>query len=612
MDADGTTYFVAKSTSYVNWLILRGFLVDGKPDAADAMFEGGVKVYPLAAAADPPAMQFISGSGSDLEHHPPQHLRVLCELDAVIQREPVGMLDPELRGLFAAIGIQKGKTFAPDARMQKILTEAVAIANATARSIVFRPRLDGAYLYPGSAWTTAFVGGSYQWLADDGRGGRNLDARTLFFYAATVNTPAMVLKMIGKGSQYAFIAIDANGDYLDGGKTYRLRIPADVPAQDFWSVVRQRPADALRAADEAAVPQQEQQAGRTCANPDGSVDLYFGPEAPEGMEANWIETVPGKGWFAVLRLYGPWSPGSTRAGVPARSSRSAEAAGSVAETAEWRTAMYSETSQTKPGLKIDIPSVPNLRDIGGYAVAGGGRVRMGQLYRSTDLHHLQGNDVAAMASLRIRTIFDLRTEAERSAEPDVLPPGAELVVCDVLAGEKDAVPAALLTLPSDPAVVREMLGDGKAAVLFEKAYRDVVSLPSALTAYRAFFEAIARDECRPALFHCTTGKDRTGWAAATTLLLLGVSGEDVMSDYLLTNRDLLPSLEPVYQRFRAAGGDPHLLDPVLGVDEAYLQTALDELTARFGSIEAYFTEGLGIDGETQLAIKRALIEPQAD
>ena len=192
--------------------------------------------------------------------------------------------------------------------MRKILTEAVAIANATARSIVFRPRLDGVYLYPDSAWMTPFVGGSYEWLADGGLGGRNLDARTLFFYAATVNTPAMVLKMIGKGSQYAFATVDTNGDYLDGGKTYRLRIPADVPAQDFWSVVVNDPQTRSMLQTRQPFPSKNSKRDALVQNADGSVDLFFGPEAPEGREANWIETVPGKGWFAVLRLYGPLEP----------------------------------------------------------------------------------------------------------------------------------------------------------------------------------------------------------------------------------------------------------------------------------------------------------------
>ena len=307
-ELDGQTFFVAKSTSYVNWLIMRGFLVDGKPDAATAMFENGVKIYSLAKADNPPKMEFISGSGKVFNTIHANDYEFYEELHDVIEREPVSMLDPELRGLFASIGIQKGKPFAPDARMKQILTEAVAIGNATARAIVFRPRLEGAFYYPDSAWATAFVGGSHEWLKDDGVGGRNLDARTLFFYQATVNTPAMVVKMVGKGSQYAYATTDKNGDYLDGSKNYTLNIPADVPAADFWSVVIYDPQTRSLLQTSQPFPSKNNERDTLIVNDDGSVDLYFGPEAPVGKEANWIQTVAGKAWYPVIRLYGPLDP----------------------------------------------------------------------------------------------------------------------------------------------------------------------------------------------------------------------------------------------------------------------------------------------------------------
>lgn len=262
----------------------------------------------------------------------------------------------------------------------------------------------------------------------------------------------------------------------------------------------------------------------------------------------------------------------------------------------------------EPGTRIDIPSVPNLRDLGGYAIAGGGRVRRKQLYRSVELNHLQGQDLERFAALRICTVFDLRTAAERAAEPDTVPPGTVQVVCDVLADSQSAAPAQLLKVVSDPALAAQMLGDGKALALFERGYREIVSLPSALTAYREFFTKIAQDACRPALFHCTTGKDRTGWAAAATLLLLGVSHEDVLYEYELTNRDLLPALKPILEHFTAAGGNRRLLEPVLGVDARYLQAAIDEMHHEFGSIEAYFSDGLRIDANAQQHLRNTLTE----
>jgi len=307
-EVDGQKYFVVRSPSYVNWVILRGFLVDGKPDAATAMFKNGVKVYPLSARSNPPTMRFLSGSGKSWNTIHANNFEFYEELHSVIEREPVGFLDPELRGLFASIGIEKGRPFTPDARMKRILTEAVAIGNATARALVFRPRLDGVRYYPDSAWMTAFVGGDYRWLKNGGDGGRNLDARTLFFYQATVNTPAMVLKMVGVGSQYAYAVEDSDGEYLDGSKTYRLRIPANVPAKDFWSVVLYDPQTRSELQTSQPFPSKNSKRSQLETNDDGSVDLYFAPRAPAGKESNWIQTVPGKGWYTILRLYGPLEP----------------------------------------------------------------------------------------------------------------------------------------------------------------------------------------------------------------------------------------------------------------------------------------------------------------
>lgn len=307
-EVDGEKYFVAKSTSYVNLLILRGFLVDGKTDAATTMFEKGLKVYPLAKRDAPQKMEFISGSGKPFNTIHANNFDFYEELHTVIEREPTSMLDPETLGIFASIGIEKGKPFAPDERMKKLLTEAVAIGNGMARAIVFRPRLDGFAYYPDSAWGTGFVGGNYQWLKDGGMGGRNLDARTMFFYQATVNTPAMVLKMVGKGSQYAIATVDKDGEYLHGSKSYKLNIPADVPAKNFWSVVVYDPQTRSELQTGQRFPSKNNKRDKLIENDDGSVDLYFGPKAPEGKEANWIQTVPSKGWYPILRLYGPLQP----------------------------------------------------------------------------------------------------------------------------------------------------------------------------------------------------------------------------------------------------------------------------------------------------------------
>jgi len=120
----------------------------------------------------------------------------------------------------------------------------------------------------------------------------------------------MTLKLVGKGSQYAWGALDENGDYLDGSKSYRLNIPADPPAENFLSIVLYDPQTRSQLQTSQPFPSYNSEKGKDTVtyNEDGSVDLYFGPEAPEGLENNWIETVPGKGFFAILRLYSPTEP----------------------------------------------------------------------------------------------------------------------------------------------------------------------------------------------------------------------------------------------------------------------------------------------------------------
>jgi hypothetical protein len=300
--------FVSKSKSYTNWLIMRGFLIDGKPEGSTKIFKDGLKVYPLSKSTNPPAMEFISGSNKAFNTIHANNFEFYEELARVLQKEPIDFIDPELRGQAASIGIQKGKKFEPDKRMKDTLEEAVAVGNATARAILFQSREPDTYIYENSYWATPFIGGDYRWLKDKGDGGRYLDARTLFFYGATVNTPAMAMKIIGKGSQYAYNARDKNGDYLYGDKTYKLSIPANVPAKDFWSVVAYDPQTRSELQTGQKFPSKNNLRDKLMVNTDGSVDIYFSPEPPEGKESNWIETVPGKGWMVLIRLYGPLEP----------------------------------------------------------------------------------------------------------------------------------------------------------------------------------------------------------------------------------------------------------------------------------------------------------------
>ena len=261
-----------------------------------------------------------------------------------------------------------------------------------------------------------------------------------------------------------------------------------------------------------------------------------------------------------------------------------------------------------PGASIAVASLPNLRELGGWPTADGGRVRRGLLYRSTELGKLVDPDIATVEGLGLRRVYDFRTEAERSAEPDRVPAGAEYVVVDVLADAPGAGPAQLLAVLGDPEKATAMLGGGKAQAMFEQGYRQLVGLDSALAGYNRFFSDIAEEPNRPALYHCTTGKDRTGWASAALLMLLGVSEADVLREYLLTNEQLVPALQPILDQFAANGGDPGVLLPVIGVEQAYLAAALDEMHTRFGTIEGYFADGLGLGADVQGALRDSLIQ----
>jgi hypothetical protein len=230
-----------------------------------------------------------------------------------VQEEPSESIDPETLGLLASIGIEKGKPFAPDARMQKILTDTAAVGNATAGAIAFRPRNARVYLFPGNRTRYVPTIGGHEFLRD---GARMLDARTMMFYTATGVTPAMFAKMVGSGSQYAFATADAAGHDLDGAKTYKLTIPANPPMNRFWSVVCYDTQTRSELQTDQQFPSVSSQKPGIETNADGSVDIYFGPKAPAGTERNWIQNVPGKSWWIILRPYGPLKPWFDRTWQP--------------------------------------------------------------------------------------------------------------------------------------------------------------------------------------------------------------------------------------------------------------------------------------------------------
>lgn len=189
--------------------------------------------------------------------------------------------------------------------MQRILADAAAVGNATGRTLLFSPRDQGIFYYPNSAWKMSWTANDCQFTPG---GILDLDSRARYFTLAWGVSPAVSIKMVGAGSQYAFADHDAAGRYLDGGKTYRLHLPPNIPVANFWSVILYDNQTRSMLQTDQQWPAVSSQTKGLVVNPDSSVDVYFGPVAPMGKENNWVQTVPGKGWNTLLRLYGPLQP----------------------------------------------------------------------------------------------------------------------------------------------------------------------------------------------------------------------------------------------------------------------------------------------------------------
>jgi hypothetical protein len=251
-------------------------------------------------------MNFVNGSDKYFNTIHSLDYSFYEEVNEVVQEEPVEASDPETLGLLASIGIEKGKPFKPDARMKKILTEAAAVGNITARTLAYKSRIPEAYFYKNSAWGTPFIDNSYLFVSQ--KGVRNLDARTYFFFYATGITPAMAEVHIGKGSAYAAAFVDAKGDPLDGGKNYKVHLPPNIPEKNFWSFTLYDNQSRSMLQTDQQYPSVGSLTKGMVVNPDKSVDVYFGPKAPAGKENNWVQTMPGKGWNVIFRLYSPLKP----------------------------------------------------------------------------------------------------------------------------------------------------------------------------------------------------------------------------------------------------------------------------------------------------------------
>ena len=335
-------YFVGHSKTNLALYAARAYLVDNDPKPAVENVKKNLKIYPykpgaygssiaqaldgtvrIAGEPEIPETKFIEGTGLAYNTIPPSDFGFFELINEVVQSQPATSYDVELAGQLAAIGIVHGKEFNPDARMKKILSDAAAFGQATGRSLNWRYAMkhpDWAY-YDGSHWgSMLWEGGAFfetpPPLFEDGAfkplpptGARTLDSRAAFYYGYTLDSPGMIMRIPGVGSQYLMNFLDSGGSPFDGAKTYKVTLPKDIPAEAFWSLTLYD----NQTRSMLATPQKYPRAGSqsfpspaAAAADDGTTTVWFSPAQPDGVDrGNWIQTDPEKGWFTILRLYSP-------------------------------------------------------------------------------------------------------------------------------------------------------------------------------------------------------------------------------------------------------------------------------------------------------------------
>ncbi|MFB6809125.1 tyrosine-protein phosphatase [Streptomyces sp. NPDC056387] len=240
---------------------------------------------------------------------------------------------------------------------------------------------------------------------------------------------------------------------------------------------------------------------------------------------------------------------------------------------------------------VKLEGTANLRDAGGYRTTTGRWVKMGEVYRSDALSKLTAADLAKLQRLRVRTVFDLRMESERTTDPDKVPAGATYTVADVFAGS-----GSFQAMPKSPDEAVKAMVDAEKAM---------VSGDGGKKAYTQVFEGLERDRDRAVLFHCTAGKDRTGWANAALLTALGVPGDTVMADYLASNDYRKAANDAILSHLPAA--QAAVYKPMLDVRPEYLNSGYDEVKAKYGTFDRYLKDGLGIDARELKQLKKDLL-----
>lgn len=298
VDAGDDYRVVSSSTLSVFWGTR---ILDPDPEIAKTLRDG-IRVYPYTQRDNPPQTRLVSPpDGVAWLGVQPRGLAYWERLAEFIEREPVQERDRLILAMLKPLGIEKGKPFRPDERQTKLLIEAALVGEAMAKANAFYKRFEGARYWDDRHWKELMMVHPTQRTEHYDQ----LDERAAYTYEASTTSMAMISRTPGVGQAYLGAYTDGEGEGLDGSKAYRLRVPADVPAKNFWSLT------VYDVSTRCLIDNPQRQADRSSRqtdlvkNTDGSIDLYVGPEAPDGYEKNWIPSVPGRAWFAYFRLYAP-------------------------------------------------------------------------------------------------------------------------------------------------------------------------------------------------------------------------------------------------------------------------------------------------------------------
>jgi len=299
-------YFTFTSSTYNVFLFFRTVLVPGEngPDTGPAVATAErTRLYPLwEVEKNIPAMKFPNASGKRVNMMYPVDFSYWEKLKKFVDYEPQSAITPELRGVLASIGIIKGKPFTPTKGQKKLLVKAVETAPKMILATRMAPRADGRDLYyKDRQYVRAWAGATAEFMQDSYL---DIDVRAAFFQYAYSSAPAMVMRTVGAGSKYPVAFRDKNGEILNGSHAYKLHLPAGIPAKAFWAVTLYNVTDGTMPETPQLMPSTNGYE-KVTKNSDGSIDLYFGQTQPKGVAAkNWIQTVKGRDFIAVIRLYG--------------------------------------------------------------------------------------------------------------------------------------------------------------------------------------------------------------------------------------------------------------------------------------------------------------------